>query len=147
VLSKSCTTGIPRHGFVPQAARRRGCLAYYAESAPHVSVAIEIDGLVYKVDDLAARETSRLYPRARRAGRLRTNLPRRKRPRWWRTSSPLSAHRGDHAVAVLRTVARDGVTVTHATLHNQTSWSARMCASATTVIVRRAGDVIPEVVG
>jgi len=70
------------------------CLAYYAEiGAQRERLPFEIDGVVYKVDDLAARERLRLYARAPRWA-IAHNLPRRKRPRWWRTSSPRSGAPG-----------------------------------------------------
>jgi DNA ligase (NAD+) len=49
-------------------------------------------------------------------------------------------------VAVLKPVHVSGVTVTHATLHNQDEVERKDVRIGDTVIVRRAGDVIPEVV-
>ncbi len=49
--------------------------------------------------------------------------------------------------AVLEPVFVGGVTVTHATLHNQDQVALKDVRVGDTVIVRRAGDVIPEVVG
>jgi DNA ligase (NAD+) len=49
--------------------------------------------------------------------------------------------------AVLEPVAVSGVTITNATLHNEIQVLAKDVRAGDTVIVRRAGDVIPEVVG
>ena len=50
-------------------------------------------------------------------------------------------------VAVLKPVPVSGVMVTHATLHNEDEVRRKDVRIGDTVIVRRAGDVIPEVVG
>src|SRR5207247_9830839 len=49
--------------------------------------------------------------------------------------------------AVLEPVFISGVTVTTATLHNEDEVKRKDIREGDTVIVRRAGDVIPEVVG
>ncbi len=50
-------------------------------------------------------------------------------------------------VAVMEPVAIGGVTITHASLHNEDDIRRKKIHIGDTVIVRRAGDVIPEVVG
>ena len=49
--------------------------------------------------------------------------------------------------AVLDPVFVSGVTVTYATLHNETEVRRKDVRPGDVVIVRRAGDVIPEIVG
>jgi DNA ligase (NAD+) len=107
----------------------------------------EIDGVVVKVDDLA-----------RRADLGATS----KAPRWAiaykfppeeRTTTLLdikvSVGRTGRATpyAVLEPVFVGGVTVSQATLHNEDQVRAKDVRPGDTVIVRRAGDVIPEVLG
>jgi DNA ligase (NAD+) len=49
-------------------------------------------------------------------------------------------------VAVMKAVRVGGVTITHATLHNQDELDRKDVRIGDTVIVQRAGDVIPEIV-
>ncbi len=123
------------------------CLAYYAEiGARREKIPFEIDGVVYKVDGFAARERLGFTARA---------------PRWavahkFPAQEETTVVEGILAsvgrtgvitpVAVLRPVHVSGVTVTNATLHNQDELERKDVRIGDTVIVRRAGDVIPEVV-
>ena len=124
------------------------CLAYYEEiGVKRERLPFEIDGVVYKVDDLAARERLGFTARAPR----------------WAIAHKFAAQEENTVVedilasvgrtgvitpvAVLKPVHVSGVTVTHATLHNQDELERKDVRIGDTVIVRRAGDVIPEVVG
>ncbi|WP_436396256.1 NAD-dependent DNA ligase LigA [Acidithiobacillus ferriphilus] len=106
----------------------------------------EIDGLVFKVDDLTARERLGFTARAPR----------------WAIAYKFPAHEERTVVedilasvgrtgvitpvAVLRPVQVGGVTVSRASLHNQDEVDRKDIRVGDTVLVRRAGDVIPEVV-
>jgi DNA ligase (NAD+) len=125
-----------------------GCLAYYEEiGAKRDRLPFEIDGVVYKVDDLAARERLGFTARAPRwaiahkfAAQEETTVVEDILASVGRTGVITP-------VAVLKPVHVSGVTVTHATLHNQDELERKDVRIGDTVIVRRAGDVIPEVVG
>jgi len=123
------------------------CLAYYEEiGAQRDRLPFEIDGVVYKVDDFAARQRLGFTARAPR----------------WAIAHKFAAQEENTVVedilasvgrtgvvtpvAVLKPVHVSGVTVTHATLHNQDELERKDVRIGDTVIVRRAGDVIPEVV-
>ena len=124
------------------------CLAYSEEiGAKRDKLPFEIDGVVYKVDDFGARERLGFTARAPR----------------WAIAHKFAAQEENTVVedilasvgrtgvitpvAVLKPVHVSGVTVTHATLHNQDELERKDVRIGDTVIVRRAGDVIPEVVG
>jgi len=124
------------------------CLAYYAEiGAKRDRLPFEIDGVVYKVDVFAARERLGFTARAPRwaiahkfAAQEETTVVEDILASVGRTGVITP-------VAVLKPVHVSGVTVTHATLHNQDELERKDVRIGDTVIVRRAGDVIPEVVG
>jgi DNA ligase (NAD+) len=123
------------------------CLSYYAEiGAKRDRLPFEIDGVVYKVDDFAARERLGFTARAPRwaiahkfAAQEETTVVEDILASVGRTGVITP-------VAVFKPVHVSGVTVTHATLHNQDELERKDVRIGDTVIVRRAGDVIPEVV-
>jgi DNA ligase (NAD+) len=107
----------------------------------------EIDGIVIKVDDLARQE---------RLGSLH------QRPRWARAFkwAPMTAVTRLNEIrirvgrtgalnpwAVLEPVEVGGVTVSRATLHNEDDINRKEIREGDDVIVQRAGDVIPQIVG
>ncbi|HEU5083522.1 MAG TPA: NAD-dependent DNA ligase LigA [Acidimicrobiales bacterium] len=107
----------------------------------------EIDGAVVKVDDLARRRDLGTTTRAPRWA-IAYKFPPEER-----TTTLLdilvSVGRTGRATpyAVLEPVFVGGANVERATLHNQDQVALKDVRPGDTVIVRRAGDVIPEVVG
>ena len=107
----------------------------------------EIDGIVIKVDDLEQQ---------RRLGALHS------RPRWARAFkwAPMTATTRLEKImirvgrtgalnpwAIMQPVEVGGVTVSRATLHNEEDINRKEIREGDDVIVQRAGDVIPQIVG
>ena len=120
------------------------CLAWERRRA---ELDYEIDGIVIKVDDLAQQ---------RMLGALHS------RPRWARAFkwAPMTATTRLEKImirvgrtgalnpwAVLTPVEVGGVTISRATLHNEEDINRKDIREGDDVIVQRAGDVIPQVVG
>ncbi|MCR4345689.1 MAG: NAD-dependent DNA ligase LigA [Sulfuricaulis sp.] len=106
----------------------------------------EIDGMVYKVDDLSARE--RLRPTARAPGwAIAHKFPAKEGTTRVINIEPSVGRTGVITpVAILEPVEVGGVTVTRSTLHNEDELLRKDIRINDTILVRRAGDVIPEAV-
>jgi DNA ligase (NAD+) len=107
----------------------------------------EIDGVVIKVDDLARRELLGFTSKAPRWAIAYKFPPEERTTRL--DDILVSIGRTGRATpyAVLEPVFVGGVTVGQATLHNEDQVAAKDVRPGDRVIVRRAGDVIPEVLG
>jgi DNA ligase (NAD+) len=107
----------------------------------------EIDGAVIKIDDLAQRERLGSTARAPRWA-IAVKFPPEERTTKLRDIA-ISVGRTGRVTpfAVLEPVFVGGVTVAMATLHNEDQVAVKDVRPGDTVIVHRAGDVIPEVVG
>jgi DNA ligase (NAD+) len=107
----------------------------------------EIDGVVVKVDDVEQRSRLGFTSRAPRWA-LAYKFPPEERTTLLRDIQ-VSIGRTGRATpfAVLDAVFVGGSTVVAATLHNEDQVRAKDVRVGDTVIVRKAGDVIPEVVG
>lgn len=107
----------------------------------------EIDGAVVKVDDLAQREVLGFTSRAPRWA-IAFKFPPEERTTVL-NGIEVSIGRTGRATpfAVLEPVFVGGSTVGMATLHNEDQVRLKDVRPGDTVIVRKAGDVIPEVVG
>jgi DNA ligase (NAD+) len=107
----------------------------------------EIDGVVVKVDDLAQREALGFTSRAPRWA-IAFKFPPEERNTVL-NDIQVSVGRTGRVTpfAVLEPVFVAGSTVSMATLHNREQVALKDVRPGDTVIVRKAGDVIPEVVG
>jgi DNA ligase (NAD+) len=147
-LSWAADAGLP----VPPTTEGRATLddvkAYLAHWEAHRhSVDWEIDGTVIKVD---ARDQQQELGATSHAPRwaIAYKFPPEERTTLLKAIDTHTGRTGKVTpFAVLDPVFVSGVTVTYATLHNQDEVARKDVRRGDTVIVRRAGDVIPEIVG
>lgn len=107
----------------------------------------EIDGVVVKIDDLAQRNDLGSTTRAPRWAIAYKFPPEEKTTALLDIRVSIGRTGRATPFAVMEPVFVGGTTVEMATLHNEDEVARRGVRVGDTVIVRKAGDVIPEVVG
>ncbi|HEY4038476.1 MAG TPA: NAD-dependent DNA ligase LigA [Burkholderiaceae bacterium] len=125
-----------------------GLLAFYRRTAERRnSLPYDIDGVVYKVDSVQAQRALGFVSRAPRFALAHKFPPQEALTQVLDIEVQVGRTGALTPVARLAPVTVGGVSVTNATLHNEQEVARRDVRVGDTVIVRRAGDVIPEVVG
>lgn len=138
--------GFPVSDLVGTARGAAGCLDYYRRiGAARDSLPFGIDGVVYKVDDLAAEARLGAVGRNPRWAIAHKFPPEEQQTTVEAIDVQIGRTGAATPTARLAPVFVGGVTVTNATLHNADQVARLDVRVGDTVIVRRAGDVIPEV--
>lgn len=124
-----------------------GLLEYYGRiGSVRASLPFEIDGVVYKVNDLASQVHLGFVSRAPRFAVAHKYPAQEEITQVLDIGIQVGRTGALTPVARLAPVFVGGVTVTNATLHNEDEVRRKDVHVGDYVVVRRAGDVIPEVV-
>ncbi len=140
--------GLPVSDLVDTAQGAAALVAYHTRiGGQRDSLGFDIDGVVYKVNDLALQQQLGFVTREPRWA-VAHKYPAQEQLTTVLAIDVQVGRTGKLTpVAKLAPVFVGGVTVTNATLHNEDEARRKDVRIGDTVVVRRAGDVIPEVVG
>ena len=146
MLSRLKTLGMPVSPETIVLVGLKACLLYYRTIGNRrSSMDHDIDGVVFKVNDFKQQEIMGFVSRAPRWAIAYKFPPEEELTKVLDIEVQVGRTGALTPVARLEPVFVGGVTVTNATLHNEDELKRKDVRVGDTVIVRRAGDVIPEV--
>jgi DNA ligase (NAD+) len=147
VMAQLADWGLPVSEYAERLQGLEACLDYFDRlGAQRDGLAFDIDGIVYKVDDLELQRQLGFVARAPRWAIARKFPAQEASTQLLDVEFQVGRTGAITPVARLQPVFVGGVTVSNATLHNLDEVERLGLHIGDTVIVRRAGDVIPQVV-
>jgi len=146
LLQKLRQWGFPVNPEIRRVRDDAGCIDYYREMArKRPQLAYDIDGVVFKVENKSDQETLGFVSRAPRWAIAQKFPAQEEITRLVGIDVQVGRTGALTPVARLEPVFVGGVTVTNATLHNLDEIRRKDIRVGDWLVVRRAGDVIPEV--
>ncbi len=147
ILKRLQQWGLPVSSEASQLDGIKACVDYYNEIGVRRSqLAHDIDGVVFKVDDISQQRELGFVSRAPRWAIAYKYPPLEAMTQVLDIEIQVGRTGALTPVARLSPVSVGGVTITNATLHNIDEINRKDVKIGDWVFVRRAGDVIPEIV-
>jgi DNA ligase (NAD+) len=147
VLGQLREWGFPVSELVETVKGADGCVKYFARIAgKRARLGFDIDGVVFKLDTLAGREELGAVSREPRWAVAYKFAAEEAETQVQNIEFQVSRTGALNPVARLKPVFVGGATVSNATLHNMDEVDRKDVRIGDTAVIRRAGDVIPELV-